>query len=413
LQDGVPEAIDLLLHAKIVIVVLTGDKQETAVAIGKAANIIQGNAQLHFINSTVPAEVGQALESLKNLIDGAKGNPHALVIHGDSLEIAIKQHKVPFLHVLPLLQTVVCSRATPSQKAGMVSLVRTELKKVCLAIGDGANDVSMIQKADVGVGLTGKEGTQAQSSDFILHRFRHLPRLLFVHGRFAYMRMCKVVYWSFYKNTMFPFPLFFYGIFSSWTNQPFYDSFVMNLFNVVFTSWPPLVIGWTEKDRSDDFLIGNPRTYTWHRDTQKFSVRTFAYWILFAIVQAAILFWIAFGIFYDVDVISSDGRVSGIYVFGQWIATACMIVVNITFLTESMNWTRAIIGATLFGPSIYLLSYIAFNNWVDYFPDLFGISPYLFGSGSSYLYQIICVVFCLIPVHLRNQRRSRQKIELD
>lgn len=393
---------------------MTGDKQETAVAIGKAANIIQNDADLHFINYTETNEVKEALKALIVKVKNSEIMHHALVIHGDALEIAIKQHKLLFLQILPLLQTVVCSRATPAQKAGMVSLVRSELKKVCLAIGDGANDVSMIQKADVGVGLTGKEGTQAaQSSDFVLHRFRHLPRLLFVHGRFSYIRMCKVVYWSFYKNTMFPFPLFLYGIFSSWTNQPFYDSFIMNLFNVVFTSWPPLVIGWTEKDRSDEFLMQTPRTYTWYRDTQKFSVKTFVYWILFAIFQASILFWIAFGIFYDTDVISSDGKVSGIFVFGQWIATACMIIANMTFLTEAMNWTRAIICATVFGPSIYLFSYVVYNNMVAYFPDLYGISPYLFGNASSYFYQFLCIFFCLLPVHIYNQRRSLRKIVLD
>lgn len=38
--------------------------------------------------------------------------------------------------------------------------MKTKLKKMTLAIGDGANDVSMIQTANVGVGLSGREGMQ-------------------------------------------------------------------------------------------------------------------------------------------------------------------------------------------------------------------------------------------------------------
>eukprot|EP00475_Leptophrys_vorax_P016794 TRINITY_DN2330_c0_g1_i1.p1 TRINITY_DN2330_c0_g1~~TRINITY_DN2330_c0_g1_i1.p1 ORF type:complete len:1197 (-),score=323.51 TRINITY_DN2330_c0_g1_i1:49-3603(-) len=412
LQDGVPQAIDLLLHAGIVVVVLTGDKQETAVAIAKSANIVQPDASLHFINSVDTAQIGSALQKLYVDIQELKGH-HALVIHGDALELAIRKQRSAFLAVLPLLQTIVCSRATPSQKAGMVTLGRFELKKVCLAIGDGANDVSMIQKADVGVGLTGKEGTQAaQSADFVLHRFRHLPRLLFVHGRFSYIRMCKVVYWSFYKNTLFPFPLVFYGIFSSWSDMPMYDSIIMNAFNIVFTSLPPLLIGWTEKDQAEDVLMATPRTYTWYRDTQKFSVETFIKWVTFGVFQSLILFWVAFGIFYNVEVISSDGRQAGVYVFGQWIATAAIIVVNITFLTEAMNWTRGLILFTVLGPVVYLFGYLAFGNSLSYVPNLYGINKYMFEVVMSYLYQLISVTLCVLPVHFRNYVRAKWRTVL-
>jgi phospholipid-translocating ATPase len=55
-------------------------------------------------------------------------------------------------------------------------------KKIC-AIGDGANDVSMLQKADVGVGIMGNEGNQAsQFADFGVAQFQDLRRLAFWHG---------------------------------------------------------------------------------------------------------------------------------------------------------------------------------------------------------------------------------------
>jgi hypothetical protein len=78
---------------------------------------------------------------------------------------------------------------TPLQKAKVVRLIKETSKEVCLSIGDGANDVGMIQEANVGVGIYGKEGNQAaRASDFALHQFRHLKRLLCVHGRYSMIR---------------------------------------------------------------------------------------------------------------------------------------------------------------------------------------------------------------------------------
>ena len=62
-----------------------------------------------------------------------------------------------------------------------------------LAIGDGGNDVSMIQEAHVGIGIIGLEGMQAvQASDYALAQFRFLSKLLLVHGRRNYNRVSKV-----------------------------------------------------------------------------------------------------------------------------------------------------------------------------------------------------------------------------
>ncbi len=70
-----------------------------------------------------------------------------------------------------------------------------------LAVGDGANDVSMIQKADVGVGIAGREGMQAvMASDFAMARFHFLVRLLLVHGHWCYSRLGNLILYFFYKN---------------------------------------------------------------------------------------------------------------------------------------------------------------------------------------------------------------------
>lgn len=90
---------------------------------------------------------------------------------------------------------------SPLQKALVVKLVKRNLKSLLLAIGDGANDVSMIQAAHVGVGISGVEGLQAaRSADVSIAQFRYLRKLLLVHGAWSYQRISKVILYSFYKN---------------------------------------------------------------------------------------------------------------------------------------------------------------------------------------------------------------------
>jgi magnesium-transporting ATPase (P-type) len=126
--------------------------------------------------------------------EGPKKIKLAMVLNGNSLEMAIQHHPDKFLALFARCETIICNRATPSQKAYVVALVTSRFKGITMAIGDGANDVSMIRKAHVGIGLIGREGRQAaQSADFVLHRFSHLRRLLFVHGRYSYQRSARVI----------------------------------------------------------------------------------------------------------------------------------------------------------------------------------------------------------------------------
>lgn len=130
--------------------------------------------------------------------------PKALVIDGPTLHFALDPAlKCLFLDVAKRCHAVICCRATPLQKAAVVDLVKVQLKQMTLAIGDGANDVSMMQKANVGVGIAGKEGMQAvMASDFAMARFKFLVKLLLVHGHWCYSRLGNMMYYFFYKNVV-------------------------------------------------------------------------------------------------------------------------------------------------------------------------------------------------------------------
>jgi P-type E1-E2 ATPase len=70
--------------------------------------------------------------------------------------------------ILPTEQTI-CYRCTPGNKKEIVSRFKAKTPALTLAVGDGANDVYMITEADVGIGIKGKEGTEAaRYADFVV-----------------------------------------------------------------------------------------------------------------------------------------------------------------------------------------------------------------------------------------------------
>jgi phospholipid-transporting ATPase len=208
LQDGVPDTIHTLQQAGIKIWVLTGDRQETAINIGMSCKLISEDMTLLIINEENSAatrdSIQKKLDAVRSQAASGELDTLALVIDGKSLTFALeKDMERLFLDLALMCKAVICCRVSPLQKALVVKLVKRHLKKLLLAIGDGANDVSMIQAAHVGVGISGVEGLQAaRSADVSIAQFRYLRKLLLVHGAWSYQRISKVILYSFYKNVV-------------------------------------------------------------------------------------------------------------------------------------------------------------------------------------------------------------------
>jgi phospholipid-transporting ATPase len=218
LQDGVPDTIHTLQTAGIKIWVLTGDRQETAINIGMSCKLISEDMTLLIVNEdNAQATRDNLTKKLQAVQSQPEAEQMALVIDGRSLTFALeKDMEKLFLDLAVVCKAVVCwyvptpssvdkanisSRVSPLQKALVVKLVKRHLKSLLLAIGDGANDVSMIQAAHVGVGISGVEGLQAaRSADVSIAQFRYLRKLLLVHGAWSYHRISRVILYSFYKN---------------------------------------------------------------------------------------------------------------------------------------------------------------------------------------------------------------------
>lgn len=218
LQDGVPDAIQLLAQAGIKLWVLTGDKVETAINIGFSCNLLDNSMDLIILSIDDESSERAEQELDKHLqafgktgsdeeLKAAKFNheppapTHALVIDGETLKLMLDERlKQKFLLLCKECRSVLCCRVSPAQKAAVVQMVKRGLDVITLSIGDGANDVAMIQEAHVGVGIAGEEGRQAaMSSDYAIGQFRFLTRLVLVHGRWSYRRMAETIANFFYK----------------------------------------------------------------------------------------------------------------------------------------------------------------------------------------------------------------------
>ncbi|KAK4410857.1 Phospholipid-transporting ATPase 1 [Sesamum angolense] len=225
LQQGVPEAIESLRTAGIKVWVLTGDKQETAISIGYSSKLLTSKMTQIVINNNSKDSCRKSLQDAllmwKKLTTDSSATPGgsrtglnevALIIDGTSLVYILDTDlEEQLFELASKCDVVLCCRVAPLQKAGIVALIKNRTDDMTLAIGDGANDVSMIQMADVGIGISGQEGRQAvMASDFAMGQFRFLVPLLLVHGHWNYQRMSYMILYNFYRNAVFVLVLFWW-----------------------------------------------------------------------------------------------------------------------------------------------------------------------------------------------------------
>ncbi|AQK43098.1 Phospholipid-transporting ATPase 2 [Zea mays] len=205
LQDGVPETIKLLRNAGINVWMLTGDKQNTAIQIGLLCNLITSgpNSQLLSISGKTEEDVLRSLErALFIMKNTSETKGLAFVLDGWALELILKHSKESFTRLAMLSKTAICCRMTPLQKAQLVAILKS-VGYLTLAIGDGGNDVRMIQEANIGVGISGREGLQAaRAADYSIGKFKFLKRLILIHGRYSYNRTAFISQYSFYKSLL-------------------------------------------------------------------------------------------------------------------------------------------------------------------------------------------------------------------
>ncbi|XP_059655958.1 phospholipid-transporting ATPase 3 isoform X2 [Cornus florida] len=414
LQEGVPSCIETLSRAGIKIWVLTGDKMETAINIAYACRLLDNGMKQFIISSETDAirevesrgdqveiarfmrdavknELKKCHEEAQNCLHTVSGPKLALVIDGKCLMYALDPSlRVMLLNLSLNCTSVVCCRVSPLQKAQVTSLVRKGARRITLSIGDGANDVSMIQAAHVGVGISGMEGMQAvMASDFAIAQFRFLTDLLLVHGRWSYMRICKVVTYFFYKNLTFTLVQFWYTFQTGFSGQRFYDDWFQSLYNVIFTALPVIIVGLFEKDVSESLSKKYPELYREGIRNTFFKWRVVGTHAFFSIYQSLIFY-------YFVTTSSSRGKNSSGRMFGLWdvstMAFTCVVVtVNIRLLlmcNTLTRWHHISVGGSILAWFIFVFIYSAI-------PGAKGIFTVIYVLMSTFYFYLALL---LVPI---------------
>ncbi|NXR37590.1 AT8B2 ATPase, partial [Zosterops hypoxanthus] len=429
LQQGVPETIAILTLANIKIWVLTGDKQETAVNIGYSCKMLTDDmTEVFVVTGHTVLEVREELRKAREkMMDASRSvcngfsyqeklsskitsvleaiaGEYALVINGHSLAHALEADmEVEFLETACACKAVICCRVTPLQKAQVVELVKKYKKAVTLAIGDGANDVSMIKTAHIGVGISGQEGIQAVlASDYSFSQFKFLQRLLLVHGRWSYLRMCKFLCYFFYKNFAFTMVHFWFGFFCGFSAQTVYDQYFITLYNIVYTSLPVLAMGVFDQDVPEQRSMEYPKLYEPGQLNLLFNKREFFICIAQGIYTSILIFFIPYGVFTDAT--RDDGaQLADYQSFAVTVATSLVIVVSVQIALDTGFWT-AINHFFIWG-SLAAYFAILFTMHSDglfrMFPNQFrfvGNAQNTLAQPTVWLTIALTAVVCIMPV---------------
>lgn len=430
LQDGVSDSIEILGEAGIKLWVLTGDKVETAINIGFSCNLLNNDMDLLVIKTSGDDAIALAglrenaspedivttliekylqekfnmtgsMEELQKAIDDhnpPSGN-FGIVIDGDALKIALKdEYRMKFLLLCKACRAVLCCRVSPAQKAAVVSLVKNTLDVMTLAIGDGSNDVAMIQAADVGVGIAGEEGRQAvMSSDYAIGQFRYLTRLLLVHGRWSYKRLAEMIPCFFFKNVIFTLALFWYGIFSDFDGSYLFEYTYLMFYNLAFTSLPVIFLGIFDQDVSDVVSLVVPQLYRSGILRSEWTNKKFLLYMADAFYQSLISFFFPYLVFYTSGFVSSNGlTLTHRYWIGCYVTSIAVVSCDIYIIMHQYRWDWL-------SSFICFLSIMILFGWTGiwssstYSGEFYKAAAQIYGAPSFWACLFVGILACLLP----------------
>ncbi|XP_069487840.1 phospholipid-transporting ATPase IA isoform X2 [Ambystoma mexicanum] len=420
LQDNVPETIETLMKADIKIWILTGDKQETAINIGHSCKLLTKNMGLVVINEGSLDATRELLSHHCVTLGDAlrKENDFALIIDGKSLKYAltfgVRQY---FLDLALSCKAVICCRVSPLQKSEVVEMVKKQVKVITLAIGDGANDVSMIQTAHVGVGISGNEGLQAaNSSDYSIAQFQYLKNLLLVHGAWNYNRVSKCILYCFYKNIVLYIIEIWFAFVNGFSGQILFERWCIGLYNVMFTAMPPLTLGIFEKSCRKENMLKYPELYKSSQNALDFNTRVFWVHCLNGLFHSVILFWFPLKALQH-DTVFGNGKASDYLLLGNIVYTFVVITVCLKAGLETSYWTL-FSHVAIWGSIVLWIVFFGFYSalWpaIPLAPDMSGEANMMFSSGVFWMGLLfIPVTSLLLDVMYKVIKRTTFKTLVD
>ncbi|KAJ6224587.1 hypothetical protein RDWZM_003132 [Blomia tropicalis] len=450
LQYRVPEVISSFRLAGIVIWVLTGDKMETAINIANSCSLfnnsmnliiigldkvkslasaqqiltekiayirntlrIASNRKYSTISKSYEKKNGSSIEWIKDkskilyhilnwehtieFADQTDRFRWGLVIDGPSLNFLLDGTNLNlFVELTQYCSSVLCCRVSPSQKSLVVNCVQRKLNVLTMAVGDGANDVPMIQMAHVGVGISGLEGTQAvMAADFAISKFHYLERLILVHGNLCYNRLAKTILYFFYKNMLVIFTIFFFQFSAAFSGQTQMDDIYLMAVNVMYTTFPAMVRGIFEKDCPEQVFQRNPILYERGRKSRVYT--KYSFWVntTDSIYQSCVIYYIPYFAYYDSSL--------GIFEFGVILFTLVIVTNLLQIALETKYWNKWYYGSfvlsfTFYFTTIYILDDSYGNRFLKWFDGHnYKIFENILRDAKFWFILVVTPIACLIP----------------
>lgn len=421
LQDGVPETINHLLRCGIRIWVLTGDKQDTALEIAKSCQLIDETMHVLDLSTDLDSveerlkDVGEQLgvenfedanmvidlDKISNFVKEMTDQDLSIIIDGATLEVVLGDPELArlFFLISVAAKSVVCCRVSPKQKSKVVQLANRNGNWVTLSIGDGANDVPMIMEANIGVGIQGKEGTQAvRSADYAIGQFRHLEKLLLVYGRNGYVKITKFICYYFYKNIICVFTELFLAFFDGYSGQIFFADYLSTMYNAFFTSWPCLFTFSLEKELDLNTCKKFPVLYKAGPKNYYFNFKTFWSYICYAIIHSSVAFFApTVGLY---NQIGESGATFNNWMLSSISFTCVVHIVSIKLMLISEFWNFLNLFAVLLSIAIYyaalfVLSSDSLSKHLQ--PEMTGVASDIMTNFKSLVMLVLTPLLALLP----------------
>ncbi|KAL5520334.1 hypothetical protein ACEPAG_9548 [Sanghuangporus baumii] len=382
LQDDVKQTIELLRNAGIKIWMLTGDKIETATCIAISTKLVARNQYIHQVAKL------KTSDEVKHQLDFLQAKPDCcLVIDGESLQLCLNLFKMEFIEIATNLSAVVACRCSPTQKADIARLIRKHTKKRVCCIGDGGNDVSMIQAADVGVGIVGKEGKQASlAADFSVTQFSHLTKLLLWHGRNSYKRSAKLAQFVIHRGLVISIMQCVFSAIFYFAPIALYQGWLMVGYATVYTMAPvfSLVL---DRDVNEDVALLYPELYKELVKGRSLSFKTFFTWLMISVYQGGAIMIMSLALFETefLNIVSIS-------------FTALILNELIMVAVEITTWHVYMVLSEIISLLIYAVSIV-------FLPEYFDLA---FVTSPQFLWKVLAIVaVSAFPLYLYKLIRSR------
>ena len=345
--------------------------------------------------------------NLKNVLLNTKIK-YSLIISGECIQYCISEGEASdlFWFLIRHSRSIICCRCSPKQKCDIVNFVKNHTKENTLAIGDGENDVNMIKAANVGIGIFGKEGSQAAfNSDYAFYEFKYLKTLLFINGRYTLLRNTYFMNMFFFKNFLYTFQGIIFTFYSLYSGIFFYDEFYDSMFNTFVSIFPLIVFSIIDEDYNPDFKDKNyrnikfllPDMYKQTRDSKPFNLVKYIISNLIALILSIFINLIFINSFGEM-IKNEKGDFSSIYelIFFTYLSVLIIHFFMVYIDTSLFNYIVIII---FFIQIILDLLFIIVMNRIPNDNKLSGVTSQLVSTIHFLTLIINCSLIC-IPFYI-------------